>query len=337
MRAHVIESFGLDKLALVSRPSVPLGPHGVRVAVGAVSLNYRDLLTVDGAYNPRQKLPLVPCSDAAGVVTAIGEHVTRFAVGDRVMTLFAQKWLAGRPTTEKLRTTLGGPLDGVLAEEIALSEEGLVRVPDALSFAEASTLPCAALTAWSALEQAGVTSGDTVLVQGTGGVSVFALQLAKLRGATVVVTSKSDDKLARARALGADHGINYATTPEWGKAAATYAGGDGIDCVVEVGGGGTLAQSLRAVRPGGTVAIIGVLAGNASELALTSVLMRNVRLQGVIVGHREGLEAMTRAIVHGKVKPVIGETFQFGEARAAFERMRAATHFGKIVVEVTKS
>lgn len=334
MRAYSIETFGLDKLAVITRPPAPLGPHSVRVRVRAVSLNYRDLMTVEGTYNPRQKLPLVPCSDAAGEVVELGSAVTRFAVGARVMTLFAQRWLAGRPTVDKLKSTLGGPADGVLAEEIVLSEEGLVAVPEALSFADASTLPCAGLTAWSALQQAGVTSGDTVVVQGTGGVSVFALQLAKLRGARVVVTSKSDEKLERARSLGADHGINYQATPEWGKAALAFAGGDGVDCVIEVGGAGTLAQSLRAVRPGGTVAIIGVLAGGASELALTSLLMRNVRLQGVMVGHREALEDLTRAIVRGGVRPVVGERVRFDEAPAAFARMKAGAHFGKIVVEV---
>jgi NADPH:quinone reductase-like Zn-dependent oxidoreductase len=334
MRAYIIPSFGLPNLALAPREPAPIASHEVRVRVRAVSLNFRDLLTINGLYNPKQKLPLVPCSDGAGEVIEVGAAVTRFRVGDRVMNNFVQDWESGAPKLEKLRTTLGGPLDGMLQEERVLSERGLVRIPDYLSFAEAATLPCAALTAWSALEQAAVTSGQTVLVQGTGGVSLFALQLAKLRGARVIVTSKSDEKLVRARALGADETINYATTPEWGKAARALTGAEGLDLIVEVGGGGTLAQSIRATRPGGVIALIGVLSGVATELLLTPVLMQNIRIQGVIVGHREMFEMMARAMDVAKVRPVIDETFAFEDAPRAFARMAEGAHFGKIVVDV---
>ncbi len=332
MRAYEIQSFGLPNLRQVERAPSPVGPFEARVRVHAASLNFRDLLTVNGLYNPKQKLPLVPCSDGAGEVTEVGPGVTRVKVGDRVMANFAQGWESGAPTLEKLRTTLGGPRDGMLQDEIVLAEAGLVKVPPNLSFAEAATLPCAAVTAWSALDQANLQSGQTVLLQGTGGVSLFALQFAKLRGARAIITSKSDEKLARARALGADIGINYATTPEWGKAARTHTE-EGVDLVVEVGGGGTMAQSIRATRPGGTIALIGVLAGVSAELLLTPVLMQNIRIQGVIVGHREMFEAMNRAIAVGDLHPVIGETHAWDAAPEAFSHMADGTHFGKIVIE----
>jgi NADPH:quinone reductase-like Zn-dependent oxidoreductase len=303
------------------------------VRLRAVSLNFRDLLTLQGKYNPKMRLPLVPCSDGAGEVVAVGEGVTRVRPGDRVSTVFAQRWTAGRPTRERLRSTLGGPLDGTLTEFAVFNEEGLVRTPDHLSDEEAATLPCAAVTAWSALvTEGGVTAGDTVLVQGTGGVSIFALQFARLLGARVIATSSADAKLARVRELGAFEGINYRDVPDWGARAKELAGGEGVDHVVEVGGAETLAQSLRAVRFGGTISLIGNLTGTTTQVVLTQVFMQNVRLQGILVGHRDSVEAMNRAIALHGMHPVIDRAFPFEEAPAAFAHLAAGGHFGKIVV-----
>ncbi|MDX1997058.1 MAG: NAD(P)-dependent alcohol dehydrogenase, partial [Thermoanaerobaculia bacterium] len=279
---------------------------------------------------------LVPCSDGAGVVEAVGAGVTRFAVGDRVMPNFAQGWLAGRETREKMKTTLGGPLDGTLRELGVFSEEGLVAIPEHLTDEEAATLPCAAVTAWNALAGKGsVRAGDTVVTLGTGGVSIFVLQLARLFGARVIVTSSSNEKLARAKELGAWHGINYLERPEWADGVLEVTGGAGADHVVELGGAGTLGQSLKAVRPGGEISIIGVLAGAVTELNLTSVLMRGLRLQGVLVGSREHFEDMNRALGHHRLRPVLDRTFDFTDAPAAFRHLAGGRHFGKVVVCVS--
>ena len=336
MRAVEIRGgFGLDNLALVDRPDPRPGPGQALVRLHAVSLNYRDLLTVKGKYNPKQKLPLIPCSDGAGEVVEIGEGVTRVAPGNRVSANFAPRWIAGPPTRDKLRATLGGPLDGTLAELAVFEQEALVEIPEHLSDEEASTLPCAAVTAWSALvTEGGVTAGDTVLVQGTGGVSLFALQIAKLLGARVIATSSRDDKLAKARELGAAEGINYREVPEWGVRAKELTGGAGVDHVVEVGGAGTLQQSLRAVRFGGTISLIGNLAGTKTELLLTQIFMQRLRVNGILVGHRESFEAMNRAIAFHRLRPVIDRVFPLEESRAAFDHMAAGDHFGKIVVRL---
>jgi NADPH:quinone reductase-like Zn-dependent oxidoreductase len=326
---------GLDHLAVTERPAPRPGYGEVLVRVRAASLNYRDLLTVRGQYNPKQKLPLIPCSDGAGEVLEVGEGVTRVRPGDRVCANFAQRWIAGEPTREKLRSTLGGPLDGMLTELVVLSQEGVVPVPAHLSDEEAATLPCAALTAWSALvTDGGLTAGDTVLLQGTGGVSIFALQLAKLLGMRAIITSSSDEKLARARQLGADATVNYRETPEWGAQVKELTGGTGVDLVVEVGGAGTLRQSLLAVRIGGTIALMGVLAGNSLELPLPLIFMQRVRLQGILVGSREGFEAMNRAVSLHRLRPVIDRTFPLEETRAALELMEQGGHFGKICIRI---
>ncbi len=337
MRAVEIRgAFGLDHLDLVDRPEpAGPGPGQVLLALRAAALNYRDLLMVRGLYDRRQPLPLVPCSDGVGEVIAIGEGVTRVAVGDRVCPLFAQRWIAGRPTRERVRSTLGGPLDGTLAERMVLSEEGVVRVPEHLTDAEAAALPCAALTAWNALVTEGrLAAGETVLLQGTGGVSLFALQLARLAGARAIVTSSSDEKLERARALGAEAGINYRQTPEWGARAKELTGGVGVDHVVEVGGAATLAQSLRAVRMGGTVSLIGNLSGADAQVALTAIFMQRVRLQGILVGDRESFEAMNRALAAARLRPIVDRTFALAEARAAFDHLAAGQAFGKVAVAI---
>lgn len=336
MQACVIQgAFGLENLRLERREEPPApGPHQVLVRMRAASLNYRDLLMVTGLYNPKQRLPLVPGSDGCGEVIAVGPGVTRIAVGDRVITCFAQGWPAGAITRERAKTTLGGPLDGVLQERMLLHEEGVVRAPAHMTDVEAATLPCAALTAWTALTSGGVGPGDVVLTQGTGGVSIFALQLARLMGARVIVTSSSDEKLARARALGAWEAINYRTTPAWGARARELTGGRGVDHVIEVGGAETLAQSLAAARPGAQVSVIGILSGTATKLDLIPVLMQGIRIQGVLVGHRDALEALVRAASAHELRPVIDRVFPLAETRAALEHMRSGAHLGKVCVDI---
>jgi NADPH:quinone reductase-like Zn-dependent oxidoreductase len=288
-------------------------------------------MTVRGHYNPRQPLPLVPCSDGVGVVEAVGEGVTRAKVGDRVCPTFCQSWLDGPPTREKLRSTLGGPLDGTLQELMVLDQEGLVHPPAHLTDVECATLPCAAVTAWSALFAEGeLVAGQTVLVLGTGGVSIFALQLAKARGARVIVTSSSDEKLERAKALGADETINYRADAAWGKTVRKLTDGRGVDHVVEVGGGETLEQSLLATAVGGRIAVIGVLSGVAAKVAITTVLMGCLRLQGVLVGHRASFEALGSFVAAHELRPVIGAEIPCEHAREALELMARGGHFGKI-------
>lgn len=336
MRAvELRDAFGLDHLALVERPDPQPGPGEVLLAMRRAALNYRDLLMVTGQYNPRQKLPLIPGSDGVGIVEAVGEGVTRFKPGDRVCPIFSQRWFAGEPTREKVRATLGGPLDGTMVERMVLSEEGGVAAPGHLTDDEAATLACAGLTAWNALVSEGeVKAGDTVLVLGTGGVAIFALQFAKMLGARVIVTSSRDEKLARARELGADEGINYRETPEWGARVKELTGGVGADQVIEVGGAGTLDQTLRAVRIGGRVSLIGVLAGAKAEVNVNRILMQHVRVQGVLVGHRESFEAMNRAIALHRMRPVVDRVFPLEDIRAAFDHLAAGRHFGKICVEI---
>ncbi len=330
---QIENAFGLKNLCRRSRPARAPGPGEVRLRLRAASLNYRDWLMVTGQYNPRQPLPLIPGSDAVGEVLELGPGVTRVAVGQRVTPLFAQRWYGGSPTPDTLRSTLGGPLDGVLAEECVVAAEGVVPVPPHLSDAEAATLPCAAVTAWSALFTEGaLRPGETVLVQGTGGVALFALQFARLGGAEVIVTSSSDDKLARAVGLGARAGVNYRSTPDWGRAVLQLTGGRGVDHVIEVGGAGTLAESLKAVRPGGRISLVGILAGARQDLNVLPIFMRKVTLQGILVGHRASHEAMVRAMEAAELRPVVDRIFPFGELPAAFEHLAAGRHFGKVVV-----
>jgi NADPH:quinone reductase-like Zn-dependent oxidoreductase len=336
MKVWVIRGrFGLDALAQEERPQPEPGPGEVLLRVRAVSLNYRDLMVVKGLYNPKMSLPRIPCSDAAGEVAAVGSGVRGVAAGQRVAGLFAPAWQCGEPTEAKHRSALGEAAEGVLAEYVVLPEHGVVAVPEHLSDEEAATLPCAGLTAWHALVTEGrVAPGDTVLVQGTGGVSLFALQFARLAGARVIITSSRDDKLQRAAALGAAEGINYKTTPEWGDRARQLTGGRGVDHVVEVGGAGTLAQSLRAVRMGGRVSLIGVLAGGGGSVNLVPVLMKSVRVQGIFVGSREMFEAMNRAVAEHRLRPVVDRVFGFAEAPEAFRHLESGAHFGKVCIRV---
>ena len=333
MKTYQYPRLGLENLTLVECDEPKPAPCEVVVKFHAASLNYRDLLFAEGLYNPRPNLPAVPLSDGAGEVTAVGEGVTKWQAGDRVCPAFFQGWIEGPRTAEKTRSALGaGEMDGVLREFGAFHEEGLIRIPAALSYEEAATLPCAAVTAWHALVDIGkIKAGDTVLTLGTGGVSIFALQFAKLHGARVIATSSSDEKLARARALGADETINYRNTPDWDKEVLRLTDGAGADMVVEVGGAGTLAKSVHATRVGGLVALIGVLASGGG-LDPMRVLMKSIHLQGIFVGSRRMFEEMNRAITVNRLKPVIDKTFAFAQAREALESMKTGSHFGKIVI-----
>lgn len=335
MKAYEITRFGIDELALSERPEPKPGFGQVVVKVCAVSLNFRDLMVVKGQYNPKLKMPMVPCSDAAGEVAAVGEGVTRVKPGDRVCGIFMQGWLAGEVSEHASRTAMGGAIDGVLAESVVLHQDGLVPMPEHLSFEEAATLPCAAVTAWHALVTRGqVRAGDTVLTLGTGGVSTFALQFGVMSGARVIATSSSDEKLARVKAMGAAEIINYKTTPDWEERVRKITGA-GVDHVVEVGGSGTLMKSLRAVRMGGTVSVIGALSGGGSEVSPVPILMKTVRVQGIFVGSREIFEAMNRAITTHRMKPVLDRVFPFSEAREAMHHMESGAHFGKVVIKVS--
>jgi NADPH:quinone reductase-like Zn-dependent oxidoreductase len=337
MRVWQLENgFGLDHVQLAKRAEPEPGPGQVKVRVRAASLNYRDLLMIQGLYNPKQKLPLIPASDGAGEVVAIGKGVSRFKPGDRVVALFCQSWLAGDNDPLMHRNTLGGPLDGMLAEYVCLAEDGLLPIPEHLGFEEAATLPCAALTAWQALYVLDhVRPGQTVLTLGTGGVSLFALQLAVAGGAEVIITSKSDEKLERARALGAHHGINYHDEPQWGQVAQRLTDSRGVDHVVELGGVGTMAQSMQAVAPGGTISLIGVLSGpGGGALDVLNILMKRIRLQGLFVGSRAMFEAMNRALVLHDIHPVIGQVYDMAELPAALQAMASGQHFGKIVIRI---
>ena len=324
---------GINALAKVDLPTPKPGPRQVLVKVAACSLNFRDLAIALGTYRMPTKPDLVPLSDGAGEVIEIGPGVTRVKAGERVAGCFFQRWFGGPPAADTHVSALGGGLDGMLAQYVVLEQDGVVALPAHLTFEEAATLPCAAVTAWHALaEHARIVAGETVLVQGTGGVSIFALQLARLMGARVIVTSSSDEKLARAKALGATHGVNYKATPEWDKAVVELTGG-GVDHVVVVGGPGTLARSLRAIRVGGKITLIGVLSG-AAEINPMLIFSRRANVQGISVGSTQMFEAMNRAIAASGLKPIIDKVFAFGEAPAAYRHLQSAQHFGKVVIRV---
>jgi len=335
MKAWTIaDQFGIDHLHLATRPVPTPGPGEVLVRVKAVSLNYRDLLMVNGAYNPKLPRPRVPCSDAAGQVVGVGPGVTAFKTGDRVTGTFFQNWANGPITEEAAKSALGGQdLDGVMAEEVVFRESGLVHTPHHLSDEAAATLPCAAVTAWNALAEGGLKAGETVLLQGTGGVSLFALQIAKMFGAVPVIVSSSDEKLKRAKSLGATAGLNYKATPDWDKWAKTVTAGRGVDHVVEVGGAGTLEKSAKATRMGGHIALIGVLSG-AGGANPTPLLMRSLNLRGIYVGSKAMFADMARAFTHHHVEPVIDKVFPFADFPAALKHLESGTHFGKVVIRV---
>ena len=336
MKAYQLQAIqSLDSVVRVER-DVPEPRAGeVLIRVRACSLNFRDTLVARGAYGGPPPAGLVPLSDGAGEVVAIGAGVTRVAVGDRVAGIFMQRWLAGEITSEGATSALGGAIDGMLAEHVVLSQDGVVKIPSHLTFEEAASLPCAAVTAWNALvRESHVKAGDTVLLLGTGGVSMIGLQLAKLHGARCIVTSSSDEKLERAKALGADAVVNYRQRPDWEKAVLELTNGRGADIVLEVGGVGTLDKSLASTRLGGHVCLIGVLTGVSGQVATSAILRKHLRVHGIYVGSREMFEEMNRAIEQSGMRPPIGARFGFDEARAAYDHMVAGAHFGKIVVSV---
>ena len=330
LRWRLSGSFGIDRLELERAPLPTPGPGELLLRLNAISLNYRDLLMVRGHYNPKQPLPLTPCSDGAGEVIAAGAGC-RHQVGDRVVTLFAQGWHDGSPTRALTRGTLGGPLDGTLCTHMLLPDDGVSASPAPLSDEEAATLPCAALTAYSALFIEGhFQPGQRLLTIGTGGVSLFAAQLAHAAGGEVFLCSRSAEKLERIGHL-AHHCIDSSQTPEWGKEIRRLSGGEGVDQVIEVGGAGTLPRSLAAVRSGGTISLIGILDGAAAPLNLLPILMRQIRVQGIFVGHRRGYEGLTQLMTHQQIKPIIAQRFPFEEAPRAFGAL-AKGPVGKLVL-----
>ena len=337
MHAFVLSgSFGLENVSRVELPSPKPGHGQVAVRVRAASLNYRDLLITRGWYNPKLNMPAALGSDLAGEVIAVGPSVSRFKVGDRVTGCFFPGWTDGPVTDTKVKSSLGdGWQPGALSQEVVLPEDGLVASPACLTDEECATLPCAALTAWNALfEQSAIMPGETVLTLGTGGVSLFALQFAKAAGAKVIITSSQSDKLERAAKLGADVGINYGTEPNWDGPVREHTGGIGADHVIELGGAGTMATSIRAVKRGGTISLIGVLSG-LGQIDPMPILMRSVLVKGIFVGSRAMFERMNRAIEMHSIKPVIDRVFPFEETPAALAYMDSGSHFGKIVIRVS--
>jgi len=337
MRAlRVAEPWGLDAIKVVDAPDPAPGPGEVLLRMRAVSLNYRDLLMVQGMYarGPASGGFITPFSDGCGVVEAVGEGVTRVQPGDRVATLFFQNWISGPPTAEKLTSSLGSPIPGAGRELAVFSQDGVSRVPDFLSDHQVATLPCAALTAWRALfEDADLSPGDTVVLQGTGGVSIFGLQFAHAAGLRTLITSSSDEKLKRAEAMGADRLANYKTDPDWSEAVRAATGGLGADLIVEVGGGGTIEQSLKAIRVGGHIAIVGVVAGFGGGFNPAVLIGNSAKVQGLTVGSRDMFEAMCRFIELKRISPVVDKVFPWTEADVAFKTMQSGEHFGKIVLE----
>ncbi|MDF2680074.1 MAG: NADPH:quinone oxidoreductase [Brevibacillus sp.] len=336
MKAYEITGgFGLDHVKLTERPMPIPGRGEVLIKMKAVALNSRDVGVIDGFYNPDLQAPLIPVSDGVGEVVDLGEQTSRFRIGERVSGIFTQSWISGKPTKANWSSSLGSPLDGLLAEYVVLPEEGLVRVPGHLTDEEAATLPCAGVTAWHAIVEEGkVKPGETVVVQGTGGVSLFALQFAKLAGATVIVTSSSDEKLERAKGIGADHGINYTHTPEWEQVVLDLTNGEGADHIVDLGGATTLNRSLSALRVGGQISIIGGLSGFQIEgLAIIPAIIRKARLQAINVGSREMFESMNAAIAKHRLRPVVDKVFAFEQSIEAFQHFASASYFGKICIK----
>ena len=323
--------FSLDALTFDNIEVPDPGPHEVLVALRAVSLNQRDLMLVQGTYMPHVERPRIPCSDGAGEILATGSEVTRFRVGDRVATSFFRDWVDGPPAHGD--TALGGSLDGTLTTHMVLPEHALIRIPDELSYEEAATLPCAAVTAWHALvSTAKIGAADTVLLLGTGGVSVVGLQIAKLRGARVIITSSSDEKLQRARTMGADETINYKTIPDWDKRVREFTGKQGVTHVVETGGVATLPHSLRSAAVSAQVSIIGLLGGAEGTIDIRQILGKSLRVQGIYVGSRQMLQEVAETFAANGIKPVIDQTLPFERSVDALRALKAAQHFGKIEI-----
>lgn len=334
MKAIELQSFGLDGLTPVQREPRQPAADEVLVQMKSASLNFHDLVTILGLANPKLQMPVVPLSDGCGEVVDVGAAVMDLKPGDRVASLFFQGWQDGEPNLSKMSRVTGETADGVLQEQWCTKADAVAKVPDHLTDLEVATLPCAALTAWrSVVVEGQVKAGDRVLLQGTGGVSLFALQFAKLLGAETIITSSSDHKLERARQLGADHCINYKETPKWGKAARELSGGEGVDLVVEVGGSGTFQESLKAVRIGGHVSVIGVLSGVADVIPIARIMAMNLNVKGITVGNRKQFDDMCAAIALHRLQPVVGEVFGFDQAAEGLELMQQGGHFGKICLD----
>ena len=324
---------GFDSLKLVDRPRRGMGPGDVRVSVRAVSLNYRDLMVARGSKKRARRI--VPASDGAGEVIEIGSGVQRLAIGDRVAAAFFPTWLDGSLADAHHANALGGSLDGMLAEEVVLPERAWVKSPSRYSFEQASTLPCAGVTAWHALfEAATVRPGETVLVQGGGGVSTFALQLARHAGASVIATSSSAAKRARLAQMGGTSTIDYTIDAKWGETARAAAGNGGVDLVVEVGGAGTFDQSIASLRYGGHMSLLGILAGTQGPINTYAIFHKNINIRGVYVGSVAMFERLVRALEHSTIEPVIDRVFPFEETRAAYEHLASGAHFGKVVISL---
>lgn len=333
---EIQDDWDFAHLQIAERAEPEPGPGEILLAMKAASINYRDYLMVQRGYGKYSgSLPLVPLSDGVGKVVALGEGVTRFAVGDRVCPCFNQRWINGPFRDDYWWGLLGGPLDGVMQQRLVIGEQHAVKAPDHLSDLEAATLACAGLTAWSALfEAGGLLPGQTVVVQGTGGVSLFALQIAVMSGARVIATTSDEAKAEKLSALGAAHVINYRQTPDWGKAVLGLSDGLGADIVVEVGGAATIQQSVRAVQAGGTISLVGNLGGSLAELNLPLVFMKCARMIGVAVGHRDAFAAMAKAIAAGGLKPVLDDkVYGFGELGAALQSLPEGKHFGKVAID----
>ena len=336
MRAYQLLKYGagIEALVKVDRPDPKPAYRQVLVKIAACSVNFRDLGIVRGTYRIRVPDNIIPLSDGAGEVVDVGAGVKRIKVGNRVAGCFFQRWLAGEPNPDVHSSALGGGIDGMLAEYAVLEEDGVVKLPKHLSFEEGATLPCAAVTAWYALVEHGkVIAGQTVLLQGTGGLSIFGLQFAHAMGVQTVVTSSSDEKLARAKSLGANYTINYKTVADWDKAAKGFTGGRGVDQVIEVGGAGTLTRSFGSIRVGGKISLIGGLSGPATELNPGLILARRANVQGISVGSTQTFETMNRAIATNAIKPVVDKVFDFNEVHAAYRHMASGLHFGKIAIQ----
>jgi NADPH:quinone reductase-like Zn-dependent oxidoreductase len=335
MNVFELQAFGLDNLKRAERLAPEPGADEVMIRVRAVSLNYRDLLIAQGKYNPRMTLPRIPVSDGAGEVVSVGAEVTAWKPGDRVVVPFFPAWLDGELSPAKAASALGGDVDGMLREFATVRADALLPIPSPLSFEQAATLPCAAVTAWNGLFVSGnLRPGQTLLLQGTGGVSLFGLQFGKIAGATIILISSSDAKLERARAMGAHHTINYRTEPEWEKRVMKITDGRGVDLTLEVGGAGTLARTLRATAYAGQISLIGVLSGIAGEFQIGQMLHKALTIRGIYVGSRAMFKAMNDAITQHRLEPVIDRVFSFEQAPAAFRHLESAQHFGKVVIRI---
>ena len=331
---EICDGFGLENLRAGERPQPKPGPCEALIRVRAASLNFRDLLMVEGHYNPRMKLPRVPLSDGAGEVVAVGAEVTGWKPGDRVVVPFFPTWIEGALTPDKAASALGGDVDGMLREYVTVPSDSLLPIPEHLDFVQAASLPCAAVTAWNGLFVSGnLQPGQTLLLQGTGGVSLFGLQLARTMGARIILISSSDEKLARAREMGAHQTINYKTDPDWEKKVLEMTDGAGVDLTLEVGGAGTLSKTLRATRIAGSVSLIGVLSGITGDVQIGPILHKMITVHGIYVGSRAMFANLNRVISQHRIKPVVDRVFDLTESPDAFRHLKSGSHFGKVCLK----